>query len=121
LSLQINITKATKILMSKLTVTEISKAVLTKSDDHTSDLGILAAPLKCNWSHESSMIEVSACGFIGACMVQYISLQVAVKSLSDDINSINDVNKACTVSEHPIQHYCKDNALLIRFLLEDSS
>ncbi|KAG1737454.1 kinase-like domain-containing protein [Suillus lakei] len=75
---QTNVTETImKMMLSKLSVTLILKAVLRKCDYHANDLDVFCVTLKCKWVHESSETEV------------------AVKTLRDDVNSQNDMDKIC--------------------------
>ncbi|KAG1796467.1 kinase-like domain-containing protein [Suillus variegatus] len=71
---QTNIAETMKTMLSQLLVTQISQAVLTKYDCHPDGIDVLGSALKCKW-HGSSKTEV------------------AVKTLRDDVNSQNDINK----------------------------
>ncbi|KAG1808531.1 kinase-like domain-containing protein [Suillus variegatus] len=75
---QTNIAETMKAMLSQLPVigTQITQVVLTKCDYHPDGLDVLGAALKCKWVvHGSSETEV------------------AVKTLRDDVNSQNDINK----------------------------
>ncbi|KAG1736339.1 kinase-like domain-containing protein [Suillus lakei] len=74
---QTNVAETMKTMLSKppVTVTQISGEALTKCDYHAGDSDVLGSALKCKWVHESGETEV------------------AVKTLRDDVNSQNDINK----------------------------
>lgn len=75
---QTNIAQTMKTMLSQLpvTVTQISQAALMKCDYHPDGLDVLGAALKCKWVvHGSSKIEV------------------AVKTLRNDVDSQIDINK----------------------------
>ncbi|KAG1785067.1 kinase-like domain-containing protein [Suillus plorans] len=82
----IDIVKTIKTMLSQLpvAVTQISQAVLTKCD-YSNGLDVLGAALKCKWVHESREIEIYS--------MQRINRQVAVKTLRDNVNGHNDMNK----------------------------
>ncbi|KAG2144100.1 kinase-like domain-containing protein [Suillus bovinus] len=74
---QTNIAETMKTMLSQLpvTVTRISQAVLTKCDYHSDGFDVPGAPLKCKWVQGSTETEV------------------AVKTLRDNVDSYNDMNK----------------------------
>ncbi|KAG2069805.1 kinase-like protein [Suillus decipiens] len=75
---QTDITEIVKTMLSQLPVTmmRISQAVLMKYDCHPDGLDVLGGTLRCKWAvHGSSETDV------------------AVKTLRDDVNSQNDINK----------------------------
>ncbi|KAG2143976.1 hypothetical protein BD769DRAFT_1420782 [Suillus cothurnatus] len=79
-----NIAEIMKTMLSQLPrVSQISQAVLTKCDYHPHGLDVLGTALKCKWVvHGSSEIEV------------------AVKTLRDNVNGHNDINKIFNVSKY---------------------
>ncbi|KAG1868006.1 kinase-like domain-containing protein [Suillus tomentosus] len=74
---QTNVAETVKMMLSKFTVNQISKAVLTRCDCNADDLDVLGAALRCKWVRETCEIEV------------------AVKTLMDDVHSQNDLDRMC--------------------------
>ncbi|KAG1868010.1 kinase-like domain-containing protein [Suillus tomentosus] len=75
---QTDIAKTMGTMLSQLpvTVTRISQADVPKCDYHLDGVGVLGATLKCKWVVQGSS-----------------EIEVAVKTLRDDVNSQNDINK----------------------------
>jgi serine/threonine protein kinase len=73
---QTNVAETVKTMLSKFTVQQISKASLTNIDYHADGEDILGAALICKCVYKTET-------------------EVAVKTLMDDVNSQNDLDKIC--------------------------